>query len=139
MSRYQKEVAPKLDNLKSFPEFQAKVLETIEYLEKTTAQQGVDLELKLPCSQFDEVKCQMQRFALYDDYHALYDKVIPPLKHIETSFQATMNEFEQIREIIRRYDENLQLRALKTELTPIVKEFRSYVKLSKYKKFESEV
>ena len=59
MYQYSREVAPKLDNLKSFPEFQAKVSKTIERLEEASIEHASLLKVKLDRKDFDEVKCQM--------------------------------------------------------------------------------
>lgn len=98
-------------------------------------QQGLDN--RCTKDEFRDVTDQLQRFALYEDYKSLYEKVVPPIFQMEKVATAQSQEFAQFREIIRQIDENLQQRALKTDLNPIHNRFRLFVKEKHYLEFKN--
>ena len=75
----------------------------------------------------------MSRFALYEDYKQLYNKVVPPCDLVVKEIEKFKIEFEQNREIIRQFDENLQMRALKSDIREIEIKLKLYVKSKQYK------
>ena len=75
----------------------------------------------------------MSRFALYEDYKTLYNKVVPPCDLVVKQVEKFGVENEQHKEIIRQFDENLQLRAFKTDIREIDIKLRLYVKAKQYK------
>lgn len=50
-----------------------------------------------------------------------------------------VDEFERFKQVIRGFDENLQQRAMKTEMTKIELELRNYVKSKDYNKDQKSV
>ena len=72
-----------------------------------------ELERKAEKRQFEELVAKMKRFALCDDYKALYDKVVPPVAEMDTLTQKTTEEVEQLKTIIAKYDADLCVKASK--------------------------
>jgi len=58
----------------------------------------------------------MKRFALYDDYKGLYNKVVPPIKGVENKIDEFTKEHNQMKEIIRKFDEIITTKAQRTEV-----------------------
>lgn len=58
-----------------------------------------DMKLKLDVAalnyELDEVRRQYQRFALYEDYRGLYDKVVPPIASFEKVIEKFTTKMEQ--------------------------------------------
>ena len=53
-----------------------------------------ELETTAKKRQFDELVAKMKRFALCDDYKALYDKVVPPVAQMDSLTQKMSEEIE---------------------------------------------
>ena len=90
----------------------------------------VKTELDHKCDDRDiaYVKAQLPRFALYDDYKSLHDKVVPPVAQFHSVCSQVETKVMQFEEILKNYDENLHLRATKVDLSEIEIRLASYVK-----------
>ena len=60
----------------------------------------LDLENKANKLEVEKMKEHYQRFALYDDYRLLYEKVVPPCVTIQNNITEFNKEFEQLKLII---------------------------------------
>ena len=93
-------------------------------------------ELKIKASQQDvkAVRDQLDRFALYDDYKDLYGRVVPPVAKIQEDYVEMSAQIKQFQQIIAQFDQNLQLRALKTEFSDLLIKLRAYTKEKTFKR-----
>lgn len=69
------------------------------------------------------------RFALYEDYKGLYSMVVPPVAQAQKNIEVYSKQLTQFEAILQRYDENMQLRAYKTDISGILNTLKSYVKI----------
>lgn len=63
-----------------------------------------------------KLKESCDRFALYDDLKELHQKTLPPLAIVQNQMQTFSNEHQQMREMIRKYDENFNIKANKVDI-----------------------
>jgi len=61
------------------------------------------------------LKESCDRFALYDDLKTLHNKCLPPLAIVQDQIIKFKNEHEQMKEMIRKYDENFNIKANKVD------------------------
>ena len=70
-----------------------------------------------------------------DDYEGLYNRVVPPLAVVQNQMEDYMKEHNQMKEIIRKYDETISTYALKHEIIEYSTELRTYQKAKPFLDF----
>ncbi len=65
---------------------------------------------------------------MYEDLHNLYDKTIPVVAVVQQEMQKCSDQIKTFELVISKFDENLQLRSLKTETAEFLIQLRTYVK-----------
>ena len=58
-----------------------------------------------------DITQHLKRFALYEDYKTLYDKVVPPLKVVQDIADDLKNDWLKTREIVEQFDEVIATKA----------------------------
>jgi hypothetical protein len=62
----------------------------------------------------------MGRFALYQDFKDLYSKVVPVVSDQANRISGFAKQIAQFDKIILKLDQNLNLRALKTDISDVI-------------------
>ena len=62
-----------------------------------------------------EIKQEIKRCALYDDFKELYNKTLMPMQKYEKQMFGYQLEHQQMQLMIRQFDETLALKANKTD------------------------
>jgi hypothetical protein len=70
---------------------------------------------------------EFKKYSSYDDLKDLYNKVMPTLKNYEQKMMVMGNEYEQSKEMIRRYDEILSEKANKMAIIEVYEHCNKYV------------
>ena len=77
---------------------------------------------------FKTLKDKIGECALNKEYKILYNKVVPPVATCQTQLEEYMTEHEQMKAIIRGFDETIGVCALKHEIIEYAQELRYFCK-----------
>ena len=77
---------------------------------------GSRINRKVDHQKLDEVKRDIKRCALYDDFKDLYNKTLVPMQKFQGEFNVYSLEHSQMKEMIKQFDENLALKSNKAEV-----------------------
>lgn len=83
-----------------------------------------------------QVTHQLDRFALYEDYKALYDKVVPPVSAFGKTLEQLSTQCAQTTEVVKQLDSNLCEKAQKSEINEFITELGTLGKQEKFYQFK---
>lgn len=110
----------------------------IKKLEKESLDLQKKMKTKFEESEGAKIWEEFEKYCRFQDLKDLYGKIVPEMKKFEDNMIEMSKEYEQSKEIIRRYDEVLMEKASKTAIKGIHENFKEYLESKKFKKFEQE-
>ena len=78
----------------------------------------------------------MKKFAQHKDFKTLYEKVVPPLHDMQSSFGQLKTEWLQHKEMIEQFDKTICQKAQRMDLLEVDNKFRQYQKKEEFFEFK---
>ncbi len=91
---------------------------------KINEEMKLKADLSLTMVEFNNLKELLSKTALLEDYKELYQRVVPPIGVIQQQMTDFSKEHQQFIAVIRRFEENQPLFALKHEIIEYHNEVR---------------